>query len=89
MVFVKLYTLQKIEEEKSEKLYMAFQIALESNKNMSNAINMTLVEQLAIAFTRFLYCSWDLCVCREETRKLSFVLVIFVVASSAKEKSNQ
>lgn len=61
---------------------MAFHSALKGSKN----INMTSVEQLAIVFYSFsVWYSWDWHVCREETRKLSFILVIFVVASNAKE----
>lgn len=56
---------------------------------MSSAINMTSIEQLEIVFIHFLICySWDLCVCREEARKLSFFLVVFVVASNAKRKQS-
>lgn len=47
---------------------MAFQSALESNKNISSTINKTSVEQLAIVFTHFLYATAGICV-RAEKRQ--------------------
>lgn len=52
---------------------MAFQSALESNKNMRCAINMTPIEQIAIGFTYFIYVTAGIFVCVQRRGKETII----------------
>lgn len=67
-------------------LYMAFQSALESSKNMGSAINMTSMEQLIVC-THSLNVTAEICMCVERKDKETVILVIFVVTFHAKENT--